>query len=205
MHARLLCEGATVGALHVPAFELHAGSCICLHLPSPITGIERLARALTGREAVCGIHVQARMLSAIASVDLPHPGRLLRIVCRPRIESWLRSLGISAQESAAILRRHEWTKNTRVEQLPGTPSTLLALEAAWAQKAEGIVFTTMGLDPLGEMRVNETVRQRLGDCPAIYLSTQYTCNGQIGRRCFNPGICIEAVAADSLAAASSPL
>jgi hypothetical protein len=202
MHTRLLCEGAKVGALYVPPFALVPGSCVCLHLPSPITDdTERLARALTGREVVRGIHIESRVLSAVLW-DLPYPGRFLRIFYRPRIESWLRSLRIPPSKITGILARHGWTNKTRLEQLPGTPKTLLVLEAAWAQNAEALVFTTMGLDPLGEMRVNEAVAQRLDDCPAVYLSTQYTCNGELGRRCFKPGICIEAVAADSLALAS---
>jgi hypothetical protein len=203
MDAPLVCDGATVGALHVPPFELRRGGCICLHLPSPITDdMERLVATLTGRAPLPGIHIHGRVLSAITGIDLPIPGRFLRIFYRPRIESWLRKKGISAEEIKRILARHGWTSSTRVENLPGTPKTFLALEAAWAQDAEGIVFTTMGLGPLGEMRVNEAVLQHLDYCPAIHLSTQYTSNGEVGRRCFKPATCLELVAADSPALAS---
>src|SRR5262245_23996508 len=198
MQTRLICDGATIGALYLPPFALTPGRCVCLHLPSAITDDEaRLIPALTGRETVRGIHVQSRVLAA-TMFDLPFPGRFVGIFYRPRIEAWLRSLHIPVEKIADILARNGWTNKTRLEQLPGTPKTLLALEAAWAQNAEAIVFSTAGLDPLGEKRVNEAVSQRLNDCPAVYLSSEYTCNGQVGRRCFKPGICIDVVAVGSL-------
>jgi hypothetical protein len=208
MTARLVCEGAQVGSLHVPPFELRPGTSICLHLPSPVRygDMERLAWAFTGRDGVRGIHVQARMLSALSDVDLPHPRGLLGLFYRPRVKTWLlRRSRRSAEEVNRILHRHGWTDKTQIVRLAGTPKTLLALEAAWAAGAEGILFTTMGLDPLGEERVKELVLQHLEDCPAVHLSTQYTCNGQVGRRCFTPGICIETLEATSLATPSGRL
>jgi hypothetical protein len=75
--------------------------------------------------------------------------------------------------------------------LPGTPRNLLSVEAAWLSGAEAVVFTTLGLDPLGREAVYEVVSSHFLQGGAIHLSFPFLQNERWGRHCFRGTTCIE--------------
>ncbi len=185
------CHGLTVSSIRIPPFELNAGDFICLHMPcSPFSHEEdEVVAVFTGEHPLSGCRPFGRIRRAFAPVCR---GGVMGIFRRPRAVSWLcHSAALSRAEARAVLARNGLTLDARLCELAGTPKTLLGLEAAWALGAEGIVFRTVGLDPLGVRAVYSVVSGRLNQCAALHLSYAFEQNGRAGRECYPGGSCNE--------------
>ncbi len=204
---RIHCQGMTVAGRNLPPFDLRGGDFVCLHMPDAVDwdAETKMAEVLCGKMPQSGLQVCGKVVSALYWTELPLRGGFLRMFRRPRVAHWLhKRFGLSSSIVEDILRRHSWTKQTMIEQLPGTPKVLLALEAAWARSAEAIVFSASGLDPLGRQLIYKTIVPRLQDCPVIQLSHQFWTNGQYYRDCF-PGVtCLEVEIAQDSSHATVP-
>jgi hypothetical protein len=188
---RLSCEGITLGETILPPFELRAGEGVCLHVPWDGFSREedQLVRALTGKEAVRGLHLFGKIFRAVPAVSTRG---LLGFFHQPRVVDWFRkAAGVTRAQARNVLTRLGIRAEGRISQLAGTPRTLLGLEAAWARCAEAIVFSTSGLDLCGRSDVLQAVSSHLDRCPAIYLSHWFWQGGQKKRECFPGATCVE--------------
>jgi hypothetical protein len=187
---RISCDGVIIASLSLPPFQLKLGEVLCLHLPSPALSKEEthLINALTGKRLVLGLHLFGRVCFAAP----PTRRGIFGLFRSLHPIDWLRhSGGLLRAEAEAIIERLGLKPEWRLSQLPATPRTLLGLEAAWAQGAEVVVFSTTGLDPTGVLAVFEAVASRLDRCAAISLSYPSVQNGQMKRDCFRGALCLE--------------
>jgi hypothetical protein len=181
---RLDCEGFTIGALQLPAFQLRVGDFICLHAPyfAESTQEHTLVQALTGSRPIAGLHRFGRIEWAAPAMS---PRGLLRLLRRPRPADWLCSAAkLSRSEARMIGDRLGIRSDVYLDQLAYNPRRLLGLEAAWARGADVIVFTTVGCDPRGVQAIRAAVSERLDRCPAIRLCYEFCTDGQKRRECF---------------------
>jgi hypothetical protein len=189
----LSSDGFQVGSFLLPPFQLHAGECVCLHLPEATasTEVEQLIRDLTGKTPLPAVRLFGRVVSAAPLRKCRHG---LSGFFRPmRVADWLsRTAGASPAQAQSILQRlHPDERQCRIEQLPGTPKKLLSVETAWLTGAQGIIFTTVGLDPLGREAVYEAVSSHFPQWCAIHLSFPFLQDGQRMRQCFTGTTCLE--------------
>lgn len=190
--AYVRCDGTHVGDLHLPAFELRSGDYLCLHLPGPASATEEklLIQVLTGGERVQGLRVTGRMQMAVPPVGRRWPlGYFDR---RRRAEDWLRRKAqVTSEQAALILDRLKIPRGTRIGYLAWNPRNLLALEAAWAGGAEGVLFSNIGCDPMGIRTIRQSVAGHLATCPAIELNYRFWMEGRLGRDCHAAARCID--------------
>jgi hypothetical protein len=189
----LSSDGFPIGSFLLPAFQLRAGECVCLHLPETMTSseVEQLIRILIGGKNVPGVRLFGRLLWAAPLRPRRHG--LLGLFRPLRVADWLsRIAGASPTQAQSILQRlHPQERECYLEQLPGTPRMLLSVEAAWLAGAQGIVFATRGLDPLGCEAVYEAVSSHFSQGGAIHLSFPFLQNEQRLRHCFAGTTCLE--------------
>jgi hypothetical protein len=162
----------------------------------------QLIQVLIGKRPVPGLQLHGRVEHAY-----PPSGRtgLLGILRPLRSVDWLRrSAGVSLAEANAIVARLGLNPAWRLDQLAGTPKTLLGLEAAWARGAEVVVFSAAGLDPLGTQQAFREVASKLDHGAAVYLSYSFLQNGQEKRECFPGGACIELISQSGSAPSLTP-
>jgi hypothetical protein len=190
---RLSSAGFAVGSLVLPAFQLRAGECLCLHFPEDLSAreVEQVIGILTGEIPLPSIRLWSRVVWAAP----PRPGRLgLLNLFRPmRVADWLARIGGASptQVQTFLQQLHPQERHCRIEQLPGTPRSLLSLEAAWLAAAQVVVFTTAGLDPLGRETVYAAVSSHFPQASAIHLSFFHLEQGQRKRQCFAGTTCLE--------------
>jgi len=186
-------DGFSIDSLRIPAFQLRSGEGLCLHLPPIMFSpeVEQLIRVLTGKTPLSGIQLFGQVLWA-APVRNRRYG--LTGLFRPmRVADWLsRIAGASPAQVQTILQKlHPSRRDSCIEQLAGTPRTLLSIEAAWLAGADVVVFTTAALDPLGREAVYQAVASRFPQNSAIHLSFPYLQNNQWQRQCFPGTTCLE--------------
>jgi hypothetical protein len=187
-HLRLSCEGVLIGSIWIPPFQLNTGEAACLHMPCLAWSREEseIVQALTGERPVPGL----RLLGRVRWADPPRSTTgWRRWFSQSKAATWLRRAApiTHAQSLATVARlglRPEW----RISQLSGNLQLLLALEAAWAQGAEVVVFSTVGCihEP-----IHDAVAARLAECAVIKLSYEYTQNGRKQRDCFPHSLHVE--------------
>lgn len=186
-------DGFTVGSLYIPPFQLRAGECVCLHLPDTLDSpeVEQLIRIITGKKALPEVRLHGRALWAAPVRNVRHG--LVGLFRPMRVEDWLaRVAGATPPQARAILRGLAAdSRNDRLDQLAGTPRTLLSVEAAWLAGAQVVAFTTAGLDPSGREAVHHTVSSHFPCWSAIHLSFPFLQNGQRLRECFPGTTCLE--------------
>ncbi len=189
----LVSGGFSISSFLLSPFQLRAGECVCLHLPETMTSadVEQLIRVLTGKTSLPGVQRFGHFLWAAPLGK--HRRGLMSFFHSPRVADWLaRTAGASPAQTRAILQRlHPAERECRIEQLPGTPKTLLSVEAAWVAGAQGVIFTTAGLDPLGREAVYKAVISHFPQWGAIHLSFPFLQNGQRMRQCFARTTCLE--------------
>jgi|SRR5579885_3143271 len=194
MSALLLsCEGVAVGGLTLPPFRLRAGESVCLHVPGPAHGEEeeQLLRVLTGGEKVPGVEVLGRVEYAAPATGRPG---LLGLFRQPYPADWLRrTAGISPGDAQRVVARLGLKPEWRVCNFSANPRALLGLEAAWARGAEAVIFSCVGLDPLGRQAMFGAVRSRLERWAALYLSYPYLTQGHYERDHLPGASCLEVV------------
>jgi hypothetical protein len=190
---RFASDGFSIGSFLVPSFRLRAGECVCLHLPDAMTSseVEKLILALTGRTPLAGIRLLGRVHWAAPLRNRRHG---LTGLFRPmRVVDWLSQIaGASPAQTEVILLKLQMNeRHCRIEQLAGTPRTLLSMEGGWLAGAQVVVFTTAGLDPLGRETVYQAVASHFPHGSAIHLSFPFLQNGQRRRECFAGATCLE--------------
>jgi hypothetical protein len=204
---RIACDGAQIGPLRLPPFQLKTGEAVTLLLPRPFPehAQEHLLQALTRAGSVPGIQHFGRVEWAAPAVAprgwlaLWRQGRLTQ----PRPVDWLRAnANLSGAEADTVVGRLGLNPRWRLSELAMNPRTLLGLEAAWARGAEVVVFQTSGCDPAGVREVFAAVASRLQKCSAIYLSHGFWSQDQFQRDCLPGASCIEVSIPDPKAVAS---
>lgn len=168
------CQGFRVGALAVPSMALHVGELVCLHLPFLQSEAEQqeLIRLLTGVRRSPAVRCFGRVVWAEPAAA--QGGFLPHLFNRQSAVAWLcHAAGISRSEAKAIADRLGIEHRAQVEQLPMNQRNLLGIEAAWARRANVILFTTAGCDLEGVHATYEAVLARLSDRAAIHLSYPY--------------------------------
>lgn len=204
----LSSDGFSVGWWHIPAFQLRMGECVCLHLPEAMASaeVEQLIRVLTGKTPLSGVQLFGRV-SWAAPLRNRRLG-LSGLFRSMRVADWLsRIAGATLGQAQAILEKlHPSERGSRIEQLAGTPQTLLSVELTWLTGAEVVVFTTAGLDPLGREAVYDAVCSHFRHGSAIHLSFPVLQNEQRSRRCFQGTTCLELMPSTELprSATTSP-
>jgi hypothetical protein len=197
---RISCSGMQIGAVQIPPFQLRDGELICLHMPSPaLSDLEKqIIDLLTGKRS--GLQVSAQ----VTWIDPPSWTKgLLGLFYQPRAVAWLRRVArISPQEALSIVERLGLRREWRVSQLSWDERSLLGLEAAWANRAETIVFSTVGCSFLGRRAIYEAVLSHIDQCPAIHLSYAYWTQGRQERFCHPKARCLEVSQAQSPIAAT---
>ena len=187
---RISCQGVCAGPLWIPPFRLESGELVCLHMPCLcFSEEERLViQLLTGELSNPNISQNGKIVLA----DGPScRAGLFGLFRRQRVGAWLRKkAGISAHEAQAIAARLG-LHSDQICRLAGNPKAHLGLEAAWARKADGLIFSTVGLDGLGRKSLFEAVLSRIDQCPAIHLSYEYWTQGRLERSCDPRARCIE--------------
>jgi hypothetical protein len=195
---RVSCTGIQVASVSIPPFELRTGEMVCLHLPAPQNSRadEYLIQLLTGARKTAGLQLLGRVVRAEPA---RHATGLRNLFRRQRVADWLGQFGESTPaEVLAILDRLGIRADTSVAQLPLTPCILLGLEAAWLRRAEVLVYSTAGLDPLGRAAVFQAVSAHLPECAALHLSYAL----RDGNRICPPGaLCLD-IALEAVAGAS---
>jgi hypothetical protein len=194
MNALLLSSaGFPIESLSVPAFQLHKGECVCLHLPQRVDSAEaeQLIRALTGKIPLPGVRLFGQV-HWVAPLSDRREG-LSGIFRSMRVADWLsRSAGAQPSQAQIILQRLPPSeRDCRIEQLAGTARLVLSMEAAWLAGADVVVFSAAGLDPLGREAVFEAVFSHLPQGGAIHLSFPFLQDGQWRRECFTGTTCLE--------------
>jgi len=197
---RISCKGIQVDTVQIPPFQLREGELICVHMPSPaLSELEKqIIDLLIGKRS--GLQLSGR----VTWIDPPTWTRgLLGLFYQPRAVTWLRKVTrISHGEALQIVERlglrHEW----RISQLSWDERSLLGLEAAWANRAETIVFSTVGCSFSGRRAIYEAVLSHIDQCPAIHLSYAYWTQGRQERYCHPKARCLEVTQAQKSIAAT---
>ncbi len=189
----LSSDGFEIGSFAIPAFRLRAGECNCLHLPEAAASseVQQLIRVLMGKIPLPRVRVFGRVHWA---APLRNRRYGLSGLFRPmRVADWLsRIAGASSAQARTILQQlHPDERSCRIEQLAGTPRTLLSIEGAWLAGAQVVIFPTAGLDPHGREAVYEAVTSRFPQGSAIHLSFPFFQNEQRMRQCFKGTKCLE--------------
>ncbi len=183
---QIKCEGVQVGSLFLPPFELRTGEFLCLHAPAPVREEihEAMFVALAGEQPVTGIQRFGRVIAVRPPASGGH-----RWFWYPRIGQWLAgAAGVPRQEAFPILARVGIDKDYRIAELPCDLRTLAALEAAFARRADVVVFAPIGLGPLTYQRLYEAIAARPHPCAAIQVSYPNTRGERI---CPQRATCLE--------------
>lgn len=190
---QISCEGFSLGSFWVPPFQLKAEEVICLHLPfSPDSEeAEKFLQVLTGARSEPGCHVFGRVVYA-------QPARSTRKNRFPlfrdeTVREWLdQSTTGALLPEEDVLSRFGVQASWKVSQLGYNHRLLLGLEAAFQNKADSIIFSTVGCDPAGySLAVEWFSWKRERAATGIYLSYPFMQNGQARRFCFPRGKCVE--------------
>jgi hypothetical protein len=190
------CDGATVASIRVPAFELKLGDLVCIHMPC-LSGSDestRVVEALLGTAPATGLRVLGRI--APVSPPMQRPG-LLGLLRHPRADEWFRRVtGATRQAASAAVARVGRLTDDRVTRLrigciPWDARVLLGLEAAWVSHPDAVLFSTVGLDPLGVQTVFDVVGAHLSESAAVYLSYEYITQGRRERGHPPGAVCVE--------------
>jgi hypothetical protein len=190
--APVVCEGAVVGSLLIPPFRLGAGQLLCLHMPGPSDSpdAEAFVRVLTGRQSIPGLRREGRVEYAA-----PLSCRwwdIFGLVARPPASLWLaRSAGISMAMAWEIVELLDIRDDVSICRLSATDKVILGLEAVRARGADAVVFSTVGLDPLGIERVFAAVSTLPVQSSAIHLSYAYRVGGRLERSCPAGALCLD--------------
>lgn len=188
----LSCDGFSLDSSFVPAFQLRAGECLCLHLPQAMASVEveQLIRILTGKTPLAEVRLLAMVHWAAPLRNRRHG--LLGLFRPVRVVDWLIGVaGASLAQARTILQQLDLQSQCRIDQLPGTLRTLLSVEAAWLAEAQIVVFTTAGLDPFGRERVYQAVSSHFPQGSALHLSFPFLQNGELKRECPTEAMCLE--------------
>lgn len=189
----LSSDGFEIGRFVLPAFQLRVGECVCLHLPEEITSseVEALIGVLTGKTSLVAVRLFATIRWAAPLRNRRHGS--MGFFRSRRVADWLQRVARASptQAKAVLQRLSPEEREHRIEQLPGTSKRLLSVEAAWLARAQVVVFTTAGLDPLGRDAVYQAVSSRFLHSSAIHLSFPYSHDGRLQRDCFPGTTCLE--------------
>ena len=184
-------EGGNIGRLRIPPFSLEVGDLVCLHMPCLSDSEEEhlVVRVLTGKLSQPGLSISSRV--AWAEPPVFRAG-ILSIFRRPRVGDWLRrKAGISPTEAGTIAESLGLNPDEQVCRLAGNPRAMLGFRAALATVPGAIIFSTVGLDPLGRKSLFEAVLSHIDQCPAIHLSYAYWTQGRRERFCHPRARCLE--------------
>jgi hypothetical protein len=182
------CRGFDLRGGHVPQFELRRGAVITLQLPTHFEQVGELSARLCGDTPRSEIEIQGRCVVA-SRAQPPYGWR--RWFSDPFPSQWLVRHGFASDEALAILARHSIDDRHRLSRHAATPRTLLGLEAAYRSGPDFIIFNTSGLDPFGELAVQNLVRTNLHRTAAIYFATPYIADGVQHLRNMSGSVVIE--------------
>lgn len=189
----LSSAGFSLDSVLVPAFQLRVGECVCLHLPQAMLSsqFEQLIGVLTGKTPIPGVQLFGRVSWAAPLRN--HRHGLLGLFRPMNVADWLSQIaGASPEQVQAILEKIKPRKGTtRIAHLAWTPRTMLSVEAAWLPRADAVVFTTIGLDPLGREALFQAVSSHFHHGSAIHLSFPFLQEGQRRHHCFAGTTCLE--------------
>jgi len=188
---RIRSSGFCLAGLSIPAFQLAPGDHLCLHLPctSESPAEVALVAALEGSRPVPGLEVTARVVWARPASS---PTSLRERLWPATVAGFLqRSAGLTRSEARAISLELGLRGEDAVCRSPGTPKQLLGLAAAWAGNAEAILYSPVGLDPLGRDAVFAAVKAKADVCPAIHLSHAFWTQGRYERQCPGGARCVD--------------
>jgi hypothetical protein len=190
MNDLLRCRGVAIDGLWLPPLQWRSGEFLCLHLPPPCDShaARSVVRILTARMPCPAVDVMAHIVFAEPAAP---PRGILGLLQSSRTSNWLRRQGIAPEAASAILERLELREDDSLACLAGTPRRLLGLEVARARGAEGVVFTTAGLDPEGVRKAYLGVASHLETCGALHVSFPFWTQGRLQRDCFLHARCME--------------
>jgi hypothetical protein len=168
--ALFVCEGFNLANYRMPAFEVRAGELVKLELPNeyafPHRELLRLLSAPAHQK-----HVRAAGKVMVVEWIRTRPP-FLEIFHRQRASEWLcRRTGLPPSQAMGWLKRVGLQPDVPLASFAGaTPRRLLAIQAAFALKADIIIFDTEGLDPPGVGRTVSAIHHQLGDAAAVCLT-----------------------------------
>jgi hypothetical protein len=181
------CDGITDGGLAIPQFGLAPGQAICLAVPYPVPEAfhTRLYQLLSGQRRVTSLRFSAPPVCVnLAGQSWPTLWTRLAqaLLPAPRTVDWLRKHGkLTAEQAAVVLADLGWPVQTRMDRLPGTPRTLIRLEAAFGVGAKVIALSGMGLDPFGRDAVLRKAAALAEGRAIIHVVYPYWCQNKLYR------------------------
>ena len=195
MKTLLECDGIFLDELFIPAFRLKTGEVLCWTLPGPIDWEweELLVRRLTGSHSE-----SVRLFGKVFMVD-PWTWsvkgfwqRLRSRFHRPLVVNKLaKEAGITKDQAGILAQRHGVSTKDRLWGISQNPRVLLALEIAWARRADVVVFSTSGCDPIGIRAIYHEIQAHLQHIAAIELCYPTWTQGRTVRICFPGATCLE--------------
>jgi hypothetical protein len=174
---RVTCDGLIIGRCRVPSFEARAGELIKVEFPHDRVAEQReLLSLLSARHPRGPIRVAGKVVvvekprSRWEFVEMFHRQTALEWLCKrtglPQEEAmpWLQA------DRCPWLERSRVTPDAPIAYMAGTPRKLMGVQAAFAMRADVVLFDTEGLDPLGIRDTLTAVAAQLGNSSAIYLT-----------------------------------
>jgi len=185
------CCGERLLDVFLPEFELSVGQVLTIQLPTHFND-ETLVDVLTGRKKSTYLEIFGRVrFASVSSLD-SQAGFLDRLHLRfysPRVlDQFTRHSNITAERALAIMSSLGIEPGRRINQLPGNPRLRLALQLAFADASDVVVFNTGGCDPCGVLQAYEDIASYLPRGAAIEIcSPLLGVGGQIARKPGFPG------------------
>lgn len=175
----LICRGFELGQYFVPGFAVRPGEGVTLRLPSRLGAADELAAFLCGKPPRPEVELRGTCVVA-QRADPPDGWR--RWFADPTPSQWLIRHGFAPDAATAVLVRHRIDDRFPLSRYAAGPRTLLGLERAYHSGPAIVVFSTSGLDPLGESAVHSLVRSHLSRTSAVYLAAPYLSGGESHQR-----------------------
>ena len=157
---------------NVPELELSRGSIVCLHVPVGLD-CRRVA------DAIAELASQEEKTALFCDHTTIWRGGA-RGFLRPRTSTkWLsRAAGLSVEEATAVIRRFSSHVPDRLSTCAATPTCFLAIAAAVLKNPDILIYSTVGLDPLGCRAIHEYVGSYCRHLCVVYLSGAVEVGGQ---------------------------
>lgn len=159
----LSCSGFRIGEVWIPRFEVFTEEHVGLALPCwssfPLT---ELCNILVGTIPKSGV----RAFGKTMAVALPG---LSRVEGSQTVIEFISSRALASVHAGAIVRDLDIELTSHYGLLPYTSRVIIDLRIAWTQQPQLLVFSTSGLDPLGERDVGAEVKRWQRQCSALHV------------------------------------
>jgi hypothetical protein len=150
----LVTDGFQLGGCQVPAFQLEASHTLRLVWPGPVELRADLIAMLSGRYGTPEVRILKPIVVAYPLDGEQHAGFWSHN--RQSVLRWIQRRVVDKSLADRIARSANVSPDEKWVNLRGTEKALVGIEVALSQ-APNILFSTVGLDPLGAQTVARRV------------------------------------------------